>query len=108
MSLKLGFEGEEVTVAALHDNIQWDSDNVVTLVAYGDKHTQFVPSGENRGRTIHYSNPVLSMKKVAKNWNGSLPISSSISSDIPPSGYVVLVSSKNVGGKILGAGKIKL
>ncbi len=108
MSLKLELKDEEVTVAALNDNTQWDSDNIVTLIAYGDKHTQFVPSGENRGRTIHYSNPVLSMKKIAQNWNGSSPISSSINSDTPPSGYVVLVSSKNVGGKILGAGKIKL
>lgn len=85
------------------------TENVVTLIAYGDKHTQFVPSGENRGRTIHYSNPVISMKKIAKNWDGDQTLIAQIDSDMPPSGYVVLVSDgEDMGGKILAAGKLKL
>lgn len=83
-----------------------NADNIVTLIAYGDKHTQFVPSGENRGRTIHYSNPVISIKKIAKNWDGQQALVAQIDSDMPPSGYVVLLSEgDDMGGNILAAGK---
>ena len=42
----------------------------LVLMTYGDDHTQDIPSGENRGRTVDYTNPVTNLKSIGT-WDGS-------------------------------------
>lgn len=105
--LTLQRDGDNILLMPV-DGFSLSEGNVVTLIAYGDKHTEYVPSGENRGRTIHYTNPVFSMKNIASNWDGTDAIIASINSDMPPAGYVILISDKTSSGKTIAAGKIKL
>lgn len=102
--LTLRLEGDDVEV--LPSNFSELKNNTVLLIAYGDEHTQYVPSGENRGRTIKYSNPVLNMKPIVGNWDGQSPLTAKIETATVPKGYVVLVADKK--GKIVAAGKIAL
>jgi hypothetical protein len=108
--------GNELIVQPLHQNPHFraiNPSNKVRLITYGKKHTQYVPSGENRGRTIHYTNPVTNLQNIGTNWDGSSPISIPQNS-IPAqanntiSGYVVLISEPHIGGKIIAAGKLSL
>ena len=110
IALNLRHHDNQISIAPLKAGKRLAQDNVVTLISYGDKYTQFVPSGENRGRTIHYSNPILNMNIISKNWDGTTPLTVDIkkTSAGRPSGYVILLSNKTATGKILAAGKIAL
>ena len=43
---------------------------LVEVIAYGEDHSQAVPSGENAGKTLHYTNPVKAIMVVEKAWQG--------------------------------------
>ncbi len=105
-SLNLNKTDGDIVVRPLNRAFNMSANNTVTLIIYEKKHTQFIPSGENRGRTIHYSNPILKMKTVEENWDGSKPLTVSVDSTENSAGYVVLISDQSATGKILAAGKV--
>ena len=75
----------------------------ITLIEYGDNHTQSIPSGENRGRTVHYTNPVMDLIDLGA-WDGSSKvINREINQD---HSYAVLVHENHRHGAIIAAGKI--
>jgi hypothetical protein len=80
----------------------------LTLLTYGDDHTQNIPSGENRGRTISYTNPVSNIKSLGT-WDGTGKTMDIDISDLKNvSGYVVLAQKNGVTGHIFAAGKSSL
>ncbi|MEM7027112.1 MAG: DUF1223 domain-containing protein [Pseudomonadota bacterium] len=83
--------------------------NQVVMIVYGDKHKQYVESGENSGRTINYSNPVTAIKSISQHWDGV----STIEYPLPVnrdtvSGIVVLVTEVESGSEIIAAGRLML
>lgn len=88
-------------VAKLPANLGHNVD--VQVVGFGEQNTQAIPSGENRGRTLTYTNPVRSIvyPNVAA---GSVTVPTS--SDVK-GGYAVLVRDTRA-GKIIAAGQAKL
>ncbi|PCI42021.1 MAG: DUF1223 domain-containing protein [Rhodospirillaceae bacterium] len=77
------------------------------LMHYQSHHTQSMKSGENRGRTIDYTNAVQVQEKVGI-WTGeSKVITLNISSKVPAHGYAVLAQQDEF-GPILAAGKLLL
>ncbi len=84
------------------------SQNKVLLIPYGHKHTQDIQAGENRGRTINYTNPSLDMIVIAENWGGKSPINTIVKKYKGLAGYVVIISDTTIAGKTLAAGKIEL
>ncbi len=80
---------------------------MLMLVSHGAEHTQSIPSGENRGRTISYTNPVEHIK-IFGTWDGSAKnVTEDISEIKATSGYVVLVQKDHTAGEIVAAGKVK-
>lgn len=80
----------------------------LTLLTYSDDHTQEIPSGENRGRTVHYTNPITNMKSIGT-WDGTgktMDINIENFKDV--SGYVVLAQKNSVVGKIIAAGQLNI
>ncbi len=75
----------------------------VQVVGFGDKNTQAIPSGENRGRTLTYTNPVQSINYVNA-INGALSVAASSK---VTGGYAVLVRDIEA-GKVIAAGQVKL
>lgn len=78
----------------------------LSLFIYGDQHIQSIPSGENRGRTVSYTNPVSEVRALGI-WNGkqktiTLPIEGKAH------GYAILAQEKNGYGKVIAAGKLEL
>jgi len=79
---------------------------VVSLLTHGDKHTQSIPSGENRGRTIQYTNPVESIIPI-NTWDGTAKsISYDVTNNANTKGFVVLVQKQSPTGEIVAAGKL--
>lgn len=75
----------------------------ITLITYSDNHTQSIPSGENRGRTVHYTNPVTDLIDLGA-WDGG---AKSLTYDaVNSNGYAVLVHQNHGHGVIVAAGKI--
>jgi len=80
----------------------------ITLFSHSAEHTQSIPSGENRGRTVSYTNPVQNYIALG-NWDGAAQkISYDTTKINSAAGYVVLVQEKNSVGAIKAAGQIKL
>jgi hypothetical protein len=83
----------------------------LNLIAFGSPYTQHVPSGENKNKTLSYTNPVSSITIIDKPWDGTkrsikLPIKDL---DKKAAGYAVLAQEGNTGvGLIVAAGKIKM
>lgn len=74
------------------------------LAGVKNTHTQAIPSGENRGRTVTYRNAVLSFKSHGT-WNGA---SDNRTITITPTDGVdhyVVLAQENSYGKILAAGR---
>jgi hypothetical protein len=88
-------------------------DNVVTLITYGQDLENKVLRGENRGRIVRYTNPILSVEYLSDSWRGdaqSLAVRLSDKSYVHPvKGYVVLVhkGTSHVGA-IFAAGRLEL
>lgn len=78
----------------------------LTLFAYDGGHTQKIPSGENSGRTVHYTNPVNAMR-VLENWDGGArAIDHALSGLSATGGFAVIAQDKD--GRIVAAGKLKV
>lgn len=98
---------------SLPDLQGWAKNNVVSLVSYGGELVQKITSGENRGRTVKYTNPVLGVRYISDQWDGkaikfSVDIDKELSSR-PVKGYAILVHSGTESvGHILAAGKYEL
>ena len=80
----------------------------IVLFAHGDAHTPSIPSGENRGRSVNYTNPVQDYIALGK-WDGKAQeISFNTNNLEKAAGYVVLVQEKSAVGTIKAAGQIRL
>lgn len=79
---------------------------IVSLLTYGENHTQAIKNGENKGRTILYTNPVTDIESLGE-WNGDEQIMTyDISKYKNSGGIVILAQTINSAGAILAAGKI--
>lgn len=77
------------------------------LITHGARHTQSIPSGENRGRTVQYTNPVQNIISLGT-WDGtSKAMTYDVSEITNASGFVILAQKNGVTGPIVAAGKIK-
>jgi len=79
-----------------------EEEYVVTMMTYGNDHTQSIPSGENRGRTVSYTNPVTDIKLLGK-WDGVEQI---LTQESSANNVVILVQKNNAVGEIVAAGRI--
>lgn len=82
----------------------------VTLMPFKAAVTQAVPSGENSGKTLHYTNAVMQITTLEPRWNG---VAKSVT--LPPAqlpatadGLTVLLQEGSASGKIIAAGQIVL
>lgn len=77
------------------------------LVAHGARHTQSIPSGENRGRTVNYTNPVQQIISLGS-WDGTgKAMTRDISEMRDAHGYVILAQKNSPTGEVIAAGKVK-
>lgn len=78
----------------------------VLLVAHGPEHYQEIPSGENRGRAVSYTNPVQKIISLGT-WDGtSKKMDYDVSNLKDAAGYVVLAQKNGVTGPIIAAAQI--
>lgn len=84
------------------------SQYVITVLHHGARHTQSIPSGENRGRTVNYTNPVQKIDTLGT-WSGSgNKVNYDLSDTNNTKAIVVLVHEQSPTGKIVAAGKYAL
>jgi len=77
----------------------------ILLVPYGDDLTQSIPSGENRGRTVHYTNPIVDIINLGK-WDGEArDFDYDLSKVSDMKGLAVFIHKNNQVGQIVAAGK---
>lgn len=79
------------------------------LVAYGDAYTQAMKSGENRGRSVAYVNPVVAMESLGV-WHGqaetrTIALIPALQNDPDMGGYVIIAQSEAT-GSVAAAGKV--
>ena len=67
----------------------------VVLVEYGPLHTQHILSGENRGKTIQYSNPVTSFELLAQDWDNNSELTVPFNQINASSRYAVMIVNNN-------------
>ncbi len=78
----------------------------INLIIVGNSHTQSIPSGENRGRTVKYTNPVENIISLGT-WDGTgKNMSYDVSNFTTNSKYVLLAQQNGRTGKIIAAGQI--
>lgn len=76
------------------------------LFAYDDAHTQSIPSGENRGRTVDYINPVRHIVSLGS-WDGTArTVQHNIGAMSASGGYAVLAQPAEL-GPVYAAGSVK-
>ena len=85
-----------------------DDSYAIELITYGATHTQDIPSGENRGRKVNYTNPVQNITSLGT-WDGTGKVMSYDLSTIDNAENVAVLAHKNGHtGAIIAAGKLKL
>lgn len=104
LPIKMSVTGETIQVILPQTNL--NSSITLTLFAFDDKHTQSIPSGENRGSTVDYTNPVSNIAALGK-WNGEAQ-TIEFKNHKDSGGFAVLAQDKNGYGKIIAAGQLKL
>lgn len=89
---------------------QFNKSNTVLLVTYGNEVTQEIPSGENSGKEVSYTNPILSIIKLYEDWDGrDLVIDLEYPLKIEASGVAILVhEGHDMANPIIAAGQEKL
>lgn len=101
-------------VASLPEIGSLSDEAVVTVVTYGQDLEQKIKRGENRGRSVKYTNPVLAVDYVQDTWNGEakdikVQVEDKGLYSHPVKGYVILVhSGVSRVGPIIAAGKYEL
>lgn len=87
-------DGDQITI----QNLPPKKDNhTVLLFTYKKTHTQNIPSGENAGRTVQYTNPVTTVTDLPD-------VSFTITSDLDTGHTVIYQNMKT--GEILAAGRL--
>lgn len=76
------------------------------LFTHGNMHEQSIPSGENRGKTVSYTNPVENIIDLGT-WDGTGKSLSHDISEEKAAGYVVLAQKDGVTGPVIAAAQIK-
>ena len=85
-----------------------DDSYAIELITYGEDHTQDIPSGENRGRKVSYTNPVQNIISLGT-WDGTGKTMNYDLSEISSAKNIaVLAHTNGKTGAIIGAGKLKL
>ena len=64
----------------------------IILMEYGKTYTQHIPSGENSGRSVQYTNPVTSLKTLKQDWDGTTHITIPSIKHNSQLRYIVIVS----------------
>jgi len=83
-----------------------DDSYALHLVVYSEEHTQSIPSGENRGRTVTYTNPVQKIVSLGT-WDGTgKKMKHDLSKYSEHKGFAVLAQKNSKTGVIIAAGKI--
>ena len=78
----------------------------LNLVIYKDAHKQSIPSGENPGRTVTYTNPVERIVSLGT-WDGTgKTMDHDISNYSDVKGYALLAQKNSKVGEIIAAGKV--
>ena len=79
----------------------------LTLISYGDNHTEEILRGENRGRTISYIHPVQDIINLG-HWDGTaLPMMYDLSILDKAVGYTIIAQKNSTTGPIVAAAQIK-
>jgi len=103
--IELGLEGNHLNINL--PSIAEASTYQLLLISHGDAHHQSIPSGENRGRTITYTNPVQNIISLGM-WDGRPKnLDYDLSNTPKTTGYVVLAQKNGSAGKIVAAAQIK-
>lgn len=69
-------------------------------------YTQAIPKGENRGRTVEYTNAVLDFKPIGQ-WNGEALQKTASLPDVPGADRYIVFAQKDGLGPIAAAGQFK-
>jgi len=100
--INVQYNGKNASVEFTLPNIE-RSTYTLWIAGIQNSHTQSIPSGENRGRTVEYKNAVLDFKSGGS-WNGS---TDSRTINISPQAAIdryVVYAQENGYGQILAAG----
>jgi hypothetical protein len=84
----------------------YESKYTLWLAGVQNTHTQKIPSGENRGKTVDYHNAVLTLENIG-DWNGAHEKRTLNSASETGIDHYVLFAQKGGYGEILAAGKSK-
>ncbi len=96
-------EGDKVNVAVSAETSE-SRDAIIWLVGFDDGIVKNVGGGENRGRSIEYSNVVREWREVGR-WDGESAINLKVSRPAGKGGLAVIVQEGEV-GEILGAKQV--
>lgn len=78
------------------------------ILLFGAEHTQSIKSGENRGRTVSYKNPVIKIIELNIPAEHNLEIMTSLALDsYKATGFAVLIHKEHLHGPIIAAGQYK-
>jgi len=106
--LKLTLTSDTVLTLTLPDLAVKAAPQTLWLMQYQNHHSQRMKAGENRGKTVAYTNPAQALKKVGA-WSGD---AQTLDIPIPKSwpkpnlgGYIVLAQTNGFGA-IVAAGKV--
>ena len=98
----------KINLSSSSDKLTFELPNIgqnakLILIEYIPLHTQSIPSGENRGRTVTYTNPVNNIREIGA-WDGSQQIRSI---DVKNSASkFAIIAQIGSNGPILAAGKL--
>lgn len=78
------------------------------IIVFGRAHTQSIKSGENRGRTVSYKNPVINIIELDIPADHNLELITALPlSDYSAAGFAVLIHKGNKHGPIIAGGQYK-
>lgn len=102
--IDLAFDGQSLGV-----NLPAIEEGSYHLTVFGtkDSHTQHVPRGENRGRTLTYSNSVLLLESAGL-WKGGLENRSFDLGKLKDLDHLVIIAQIDGYGPIVAAGRLDL
>ena len=101
VGLSLSQRGDTLTIRARKTNLS--EETVVQLIRFNPKQTVDILRGENRGRTITYSNVVSSWETVAT-WDGSEDLL--LREDVSGQDRVAVIIQNHGPGKIIAAAQL--